>query len=1071
LNKLVPFPSSIIDNKGKVLISVAWQDICKEFLRKVEDTEKACINRVNFIEDRLDNNKPYISYTCPHGLTEYAFPIIIDGIYLANFITGHFFQKEPDLELYKQQANNYGFDENKYIEAVKKVPILSIQKLEIYLDFIKTFLELITTLSLNRLREKKSNQALLEENQKTIDSEKTLADIVRNSPLAITFGYPDGRLEKANQAYFDLIGYSLEELKSIYWNETLTPPKWHNFESGKLSQITPKDSVTYEKEYVRKDGSIIPVELNVYGRFDDLGNLVNYVAFVKDISKHKLYEKTLVNAKSRAEENERQIKTIINTIPDLIWLKDAAGKYLRCNQRFEDFFGATEEEIEGKTDYDFVSADLAKFFRDNDKKAMQAGKPTRNEEEITFSNDGHKEILDTIKTPIYGQNNEILGVLGIGRDITSLKKAEQALIQAKEEAEQNEQKFKSYVEQSPMAVYVTDINGDCIFVNNRWKQMASMTDDEAMGQGWIKALHPDDMETVSKSWYRSVEENGNWAFEYRFRDRLGKVTWVEGSARPIYNLSNELIGYLGSNLDITARKEAENEIKLRDKHLRSLVENPAGYLVYRTRFDRTTGKIDVIQVSPSYHEILGIDKSRINDFEKWFLDVYPDDLQSLKEASLAGMQPPFKLHQEIRYVHPSEGLKWIDVRATGIPYSDDPNMIEYANGIIIDITERKKSEQELLKMENLKKIGTLAGGIAHDFNNILAGLYGNISLAIDELNEYHPSYALLKEAENSMSRATKLTHQLLTFSKGGLPVKQEQDLAKIIEETVRFDLSGSPLMPIFNFADNLQFANVDKGQMHQVFSNLAINAMQASPNGGHLFITASNLVLEEKNFLNLPQGQYIKIIIKDEGIGIPQDHLNRIFDPYFTTKQNGNGLGLSITYSIIKKHNGHLEIESELGVGSSFIIYLPASEKTPKPDNSSSDSSDKKTKRKTKVLIMDDDKVILTMLSKILNKFGIDADLTTDGEQTITKYQESFNNAEPYGLVILDLTIPGGMGGKETVKKILAINEDAKVIVSSGYASGGTISEYKSYGFIDMIQKPYSMAQLKEMLFRVLDEK
>ena len=373
-------------------------------------------------------------------------------------------------------------------------------------------------------------------------------------------------------------------------------------------------------------------------------------------------------------------------------------------------------------------------------------------------------------------------------------------------------------------------------------------------------------------------------------------------------------------------------------------------------------------------------------------------------------------------------------------------------------------------MEKLQSIGTLAGGIAHDFNNILTGIYGNVSLALLELDESHPSHRFLNQTEESLNRATQLTRQLLTFSKGSVLVKKDVNLTKLIQDIVIFDLSGSNVKPEFYFAEDLHKVKGDKGQLQQVFSNLAINANQASPEGGHLFINATNCVINDNDFLGLDSGDYLKITVEDEGTGIPQKNIDKIFDPYFTTKETGNGLGLATTYSIIQSHKGCLEIDSELGKGTKFTIYLPAAKTEEVEKIEKSEKIIESKHNDAKILIMDDEESIRKMLSQMLIRLGYKVESSSDGKEAISKYEEAIKQNTPFDLVIMDLTIPGGMGGKETVKEILKIDKNAKTIVSSGYSSGGTMADYKSFGFLEMINKPYTIAKLKKVIDTVFNQ-
>jgi PAS domain S-box-containing protein len=413
-------------------------------------------------------------------------------------------------------------------------------------------------------------------------------------------------------------------------------------------------------------------------------------------------------------------------------------------------------------------------------------------------------------------------------------------------------------------------------------------------------------------------------------------------------------------------------------------------------------------------------------------------------------------------------VKWIELFSYPIK---DPESGEITGAVefVRDITQQKIAEEELQKMDKLKSIGTLAGGIAHDFNNILMGLFGNISLAKEGLEQDHPAFKPLEEAESAMNRAIRLTRQLLTFAKGGEPVKKNVTLGTLVEEIVRFDLSGSNVKPVFEQKADLWLAEVDKGQIQQVFSNLTINANQAMPDGGHLYITLKNEELSDKALAGLTPGKYIKVIVRDEGAGIEQRYLERIFDPYFTTKQTGSGLGLATVYSVVKKHGGRISVDSKLGQGSIFTLYLPASKARQLPQISPVTDKSSSSPQSARVLIMDDEKMIRNLLAKMLERIGYEVDATNDGKKAIAMYQQALDSKKPFDLVIMDLTIPGGMGGEETIKEIITFDPEVKAIISSGYADDRIMANYAKYGFKDIVSKPYSISQLREVLNRVLE--
>ena len=393
------------------------------------------------------------------------------------------------------------------------------------------------------------------------------------------------------------------------------------------------------------------------------------------------------------------------------------------------------------------------------------------------------------------------------------------------------------------------------------------------------------------------------------------------------------------------------------------------------------------------------------------------------------------------------------------------------SGVVLvfrDVTEEYRMQEELQTMQKLKSIGTLAGGIAHDFNNIRTGLFGNISMAKEHISKNHSGFKFLEKAEQSIDRATHLTRQLITFAKGGGPVKEHINISSLIEEIVRFDLSGSNVMPVFEQVEDLWMVEVDKGQVQQVFSNLTLNADQAMPDGGHLYVTLENANISQDGEPNSIKGKFIKVTVRDEGTGIAHKHLDRIFDPYFSTKQTGSGLGLTTTYSIISKHAGHISVDSKLGKGTTFTLHLPASESGQLPEPKQSAAKPSTLKQTARILIMDDEEMIREIITEMLKKNGYLVETASDGKQAIEMYKQSLDDGEPFAVVIMDLTIPGGTGGKEVIKDLLKIDPEVKCIVSSGYANDPIMANYGEYGFKGIATKPYTPNKLREVLSQVL---
>ncbi len=389
--------------------------------------------------------------------------------------------------------------------------------------------------------------------------------------------------------------------------------------------------------------------------------------------------------------------------------------------------------------------------------------------------------------------------------------------------------------------------------------------------------------------------------------------------------------------------------------------------------------------------------------------------------------------------------------------------IPHIISITRDITDRRRIEDELLKADKLESVGILAGGIAHDFNNILTAILGNISLARMHVKHGSKVFELLNSAETASIRASALTGQLLTFARGGTPVKETASVSRLIEELSLFVLQGSKSVCEFSIAEDFWPVDADVSQLRQAISNILINAKQAMPDGGIIRIEADNLVLEEGAGTQVKSGRYVHISIKDQGVGIAEKDLSKIFDPYFTTKKEGSGLGLAAAYSIIKKHNGHITVNSLLGAGTTFDIYLPASDKAI-PKIKGADL----LKGAGKILLMDDDMMLREMAVDMLEVLGYEAELAEDGTEAIEMYRKAKESEKPYDAVILDLSIPGGMGGKEAIKILLEIDPDLKAIVFSGYSDSPVMSSYREYGFKGMMAKPFDLNTLGKALNEVL---
>jgi PAS domain S-box-containing protein len=405
------------------------------------------------------------------------------------------------------------------------------------------------------------------------------------------------------------------------------------------------------------------------------------------------------------------------------------------------------------------------------------------------------------------------------------------------------------------------------------------------------------------------------------------------------------------------------------------------------------------------------------------------------------------------------------------PIRDNKNEVAGVVLVFRDITARQRADAERRKAEMLEQLGLLAGGIAHDFNNLLTAIIGNISLASLLLPPDAEMAERLDDAKNASLRARDLAQQLLTFARGGAPIKKAASIGKLIQDTVGFSLRGSHNRSEFEFGADLSPAEIDAGQISQVIANLVVNADQAMPNGGTLHVSCENFCYDTNDAVipDLAPGDYVRIRIRDEGVGIPEKYVKRIFDPYFTTKPKGNGLGLATAYSIIRNHNGLMTVESEVHVGTTFTIYLPAAAADEELPIEAPRKLTPAMSGTGRVLVVDDEDAIRDLVEFTLTRLGYEVSQAATALQGVELYQEKLGAGKRFDLVILDLTLPGGIGGKEALKKLMEIDPTVNAIVSSGYATDATMSRYQDFGFRGVIAKPYEAAELGKIVHDVIE--
>ena len=690
----------------------------------------------------------------------------------------------------------------------------------------------------------------------------------------------------------------------------------------------------------------------------------------------------------------------------------------------------------------------------NDNLLDVAGKPT-GVYQWEFKNTKNGRWYDCHDTALSWVDSRMVR-LEIATDITERKHMQETL-----EGEKNKLStiLEKMLDTTAIGIDIMDAEGNVTFYNKAAEQISGYTAEEVIGNAqifeWVYPNPEYRIEIIEKIQSMIQKDGRIEGYETTIRRKDGKYRDILWYTSPLTE-NGKIISSISFAADITERKQFEEALSESEERYRFLLNN-------------VNEAIIVVQdelvkfANPLASQISGYSEEEM--ISTHFLEfIHPDDRDMILIRHRKRLRGEDVVNRYPFRIKTADGsIKWVELSSVGIEWDAKPATLD----LISDITERKKMQEELIKVDKLESIGILAGGIAHDFNNYLTTLLGNISLAKLYKDDSHKVYEKLESIEKATLRAKNLSNQLFTFAKGATPVKKRVSINNLIIDDVKFALSGSNVSCNFMIADNLHMVEIDEGQFSQVLNNIVINALQAMPDGGIIEVAVENITIEpesQNNNVPLPEGTYIKISIKDEGTGIAEKHLSKIFDPFFTTKQKGSGFGLTTSFSIIKNHGGHLSVESKMGMGTTFYIFLPASTQ----DGMISTIEEDVIFGTWKILLMDDEEDVLEVTGEMLSALGYDVSLARDGKEAIEIYVNALKKGRSFDLVIMDLTVPGGMGGKDTIKKLLKKDPNAKAIVYSGYSNDPVMANYKDYGFKGVMKKPFLIKELSNLIHEVM---
>ena len=764
----------------------------------------------------------------------------------------------------------------------------------------------------------------------------------------------------------------------------------------------------------------------------------------------------LKRAGEALRESEERYRLLADNVTDVIWIRDMNLGFTYISPSVTKMTGYTVEEAMALTledAYTQVSIEIARNVFAEELAIEKTGNadPFRT---LTLELEGFCKDGSTIWTEanisfVRDQTGQPIGILGVSRDISKRKRAEQSLLES-------EERYRSILEAVPDSIAITRVeDGRYLQVNEAFCQMRGYSREEVLGRTQLDLnlyVNKEDREHLIKILKEKGEING---FEVQYRKKDGATIDTLLSARPLEYAKDDCL--LAVVTDVSKLKRAQDAFRESEEKYRLLVENAndAIFIIQDQKVKFPNPK--AIEMGRN----LAVDLEGVP-----FLDyIHPEDRQMVIERHskrLKGEKVPNTY--SFRLMNRDGGELWAELNAVLINWEGKPATLNFLR----DITLQQQLEAQIQQIRRLEALGTLAGGIAHDFNNLLMGIQGRTSLMMMTTDFSHLHYEDLKGIEDIVKSGVDLTKQLLGFGRKGKYEVKPTDLNKLVHTSSQmFGRTKKEIKIHAKYQKNIWAAEVDRGQIEQVLLNLYVNAWQAMPGGGELYLQTENVTLDESysNSYEIKPGRYVKISVTDTGMGMDEATKERIFEPFFTTKQMGRGMGLGLAsaYGIVKNHEGILNVYSERGKGTTFNICLPACEKEIIDEKKPIEEFIRGTET---VLLVDDEDIIVDIGKKNLEKLGHKVITARNGKEAVELYKKNQGNID---IVVLDMIMPE-MGGGETYDKLREIDPDVKVILSSGYSLEGQASEILKRGCDGFIQKPFRMKQLSRKINEVLEK-
>ncbi|MFP4682009.1 MAG: PAS domain S-box protein [Chitinispirillaceae bacterium] len=873
----------------------------------------------------------------------------------------------------------------------------------------------------------------LEEQRIRAESEQLFRNAFEHHGVAKLIIDPEsGEIVHANSAAVKYYGWKKEQLLSMRIHDINMMSE--NGVQQKIEHTRISEECHFEFKHRLASGVIRDVE--VFSSKIEVGGRQLLHSIIHDITDKK-----------EVQEKKRMLADMVDFAPESITVHDESGTFLFANQKTFSMHGFSKEEFMG-----ISLRDLR--LPESDERYYRRVQLLEQKGDILFEIEHYRKDGSTFPLEVHAKKIDwegIPAVLSVATDITERKEAESAL----RESENNLKRAQSIAH---FGSWCFDLDKGTVIASEETRMLYGIEKYPITIKEVQTIPLPQYRGLLDKKMKQLIEGEGDYSVEFQIRRPSDNAVRCIHSVAEYDSAKNLVIGTIQ---DITERKVAEDAVEAEKERLSVTLRSIGDGVITTDRNGR------VVLVNTVAEELTGWTQSEAQGkpLDTVFSIIHEFTRQPCEDPvkKVLSTGEVIELANHTCLVA-RDGTERV-IADSGAPIKDKDDEIIGVVLVFRDMTEKQKLLGTIQRTAKLDSIGVLAGGIAHDFNNLLSGIFGYVDMA-SECTEDERVSRCLEKVLGTLGRARGLTQQLLTFSKGGEPVKKVNALFPFVQETAQFALSGSSVTFKSDVPVDLWKCSYDRNQIGQVIDNIVINAKQATPDGGMVEISAENIVVGKAKGNYLLPGRYVRLSFRDQGVGMPKEILNRIFDPFYTTKAKGHGLGLATCYSIINKHGGHIEVESEPGNGSTFYVFLPASDESasPLPPKKPVELSGKGT-----ILVMDDEEVLLDLTSDILESFGYSVLTATNGNRALDLFVEASRTGRELTAMILDLTIPGALGGKETIAEIRKHDEDIPVFVASGYADDPIMAEPKAYGFTASISKPFRKAELARMLGEFLE--